>query len=287
MRSRGAQYLVGTPKGRLNKLEAALAARAWHEARPEVRVKLLPEEGELYVYVESQARIGKERSMRRKRLKRYWARLKALQQQRPTYPTLLMKLGAAQHDAGRTSALVKITLPEAPSPESRAQRVEFRFALDRAAFKIARRREGRYLLRSNLTDTDPARLWEFYLQLSEVEAAFKDLKGDLAIRPIFHQNPERIEAHIFVAFIAYCLHVTLKQRLKQRAPGLTPRVVLEKLAAMQLLDVHFPTTDGRELILTRYTEPEPDQQLLLAQLGWTLPEQAPPRISGKKELAAL
>jgi hypothetical protein len=132
-----------------------------------------------------------------------------------------MKLGAAAHDAG-TSALVKITLPEAPAKGEREKRVDFTFALDRAALKKVRRREGRYLLRSNLTDIGPAKLWEFYLQLSEVESAFKDLKGDLAIRPIHHQNEERIEAHIFVAFMAYCLHVTLKQLLKQRAPRLTP-----------------------------------------------------------------
>ena len=188
MRARGAQYLVGTPKGRLNKLEAALAARAWHAARPEVRVKLLPEDGDLYVYVESQARIGKERSMRRKRFKRYWARLKELQRQQPSYSTLLMKLGAAAHDAGRTSALVKVILPEAPPKGQREKRVDFTFSLDRAALKKVRRREGRYLLRSNLTDTDPAKLWEFYLQLSEVENAFKELKGDLAIRPIHHQT---------------------------------------------------------------------------------------------------
>jgi hypothetical protein len=187
-------------------------------------VKLLPEDGELYVCVESQAHIGKERSV-----------------------------------PPRTSRA-------APARSSRS-----------ACRK--RRREGRYLLRSNLTDTDPAKLWEFYLQLSEVEAAFRDLKGDLAIRPIFHQHEARIEAHIFVAFMAYCLHVTLNQLLKQRAPGLTPRVVLEKLAAMQLLNVHFPTTDGRELVFTRYTEPESDQQLFLAQLDWNLPQQARPRIS--------
>jgi IS4 transposase len=277
--------LLDTPKGRLNRLEAALVARAWHIARPEVRVKLLPEDGDLYVYVESQARIGKERSMRRKRFKRYWARLKELQRQRPSYSTLLMKLGAAAHDAGRTRALVKLTLPEAPPKGEREKRVDFTFALDRAALKKVRRREGRYLLRSNLTDTDPAKLWEFYLQLSEIETAFKELKGDLAIRPIHHQNEQRIEAHIFVAFIAYCLQVTLKQLLKQRAPGLTPRVVLEKLAAMQLLDVHFPTTDGRELLFTRYTQPQPDQQLLLAQLGWGLPEQARPRITAKSTVA--
>jgi transposase len=132
-----------------------------------------------------------------------------------------------------------------------------------------------------LTATDPAELWQFYLQLTEVEAAFKDLKSELSIRPIFHQREERIEAHIFVAFLAYCVYVTLKQQLKAHAPGLTVRQALDKLVGMQMLDVHFPTTDGRELIFTRYTEPERDQQLLLAKLGWTLPSQAPPRITAK------
>ena len=165
--------------------------------------------------------------------------------------------------------------------------MSFSFALDKAQLRTVRRREGRYLLRSNLTATDPAELWQFYLQLVEVEAAFKDLKGELAIRPINHQREDRIEAHIFVAFLAYCVHVTFKQQLKAHAPGLTARQALEKLAAMQLLDVHFPTTDGRELIFTRYTEPESDQQLLLAKLGWTLPPQAPPRITAAKIRASM
>lgn len=285
LRERGAQYLVGTPKGRLSKLEQELATRPWQQARPEVQVKLLPDDDELYVYVESRSRIGKERSMRRKRLKRYLARLAALQRQRPSYDTLLRKLGAAEHDAGRAAALVRLQLPEPPAKAERSARVDFGFALDRAKLKAVRAREGRYLLRSNLTETDPAQLWEFYLQLVEVEAAFKDLKGDLAIRPIFHQHESRIEAHIFVAFLAYCLHVTFKYQLKQRAPGLTVRAAIEKLAAMQMLDVHFPTTDGGELIFTRHTEPEADQQLLLAQLGWHLPAQAPPRISAKNAMS--
>jgi transposase len=285
MRARGARYLVGAPKGRLTRLEAALAMRPWQEARPEVQVKLLPEDGELYVLVESQARISKERAMRRKRLKRFWARLKALKRQRPTYTTLCRKLGAAEHVAGRAASLVKLTLPEPPQKGARSQRVDLDFQLDRAKLKALRRREGRYLLRSNLTETDPAQLWAFYLQLAEVEAAFKDLKGELSIRPIFHQEERRIEAHIFIAFIAYCLHVTLKHQLTQRAPGLTVRQALEKFAAIQMLDVHFPTTDGRELIFTRYTQPEPEQQLLLAQLGWRLPEQAPPRITAKNTVS--
>ncbi len=282
MRARGVRYVVGTPKGRLTQLEQALLRLPWQAARPSVQVKLFPHEADLYVWVQSGARVAKERAMRRRRLKRLWSRLQALQQQRPTYETLLLKLGAAKQEAGRAWALVRVELPAPPPQADRARRVDFTFTVDKAKLRRIRRREGRYLLRSNLTETDPARLWEFYLQLVEVEAAFKDLKGDLAVRPIYHQVQPRIEAHIFVAFLAYCLHVTLKAHLRHRAPGLTVRQALEKFAAMQMLDVHFPTTDGRELIFTRYTQPEPDQQLLLAQLGWTLPSQPPPKITAKR-----
>jgi len=285
MRERGAQYLVGTPKGRLNRLEADLAACSWQQAREQVQVKLLPQDDELYAYVKSHSRVHKERAMRQQRLRRYLARLKALKRQRPRYDTLLTKLGAAQALAGRAASLVKLRLPEAPDKQARKQRTDFDFELDRTRLRTVRKREGRYLLRSNLTATDPAQLWQFYLQLVEVEAAFKNLKSELAIRPIFHQREDRIEAHIFVCFLAYCVQVTLSHQLKQRAPGLTARQALDKLAAIQMLDVHFPTTDGRELIFTRYTEPEADQQLILAQLKWTLPPQAPPRITAKNTLA--
>lgn len=219
--------------------------------------------------------------MRRRRLKRLWKRLNALQQQRPSYETLLMKLGSARKEAGRAWSLVKLTLPEAPPRQERSRRVHFSFALDKAKLRWTWRREGRYLLRSNMRGSDPAKLWELYLRLTEVEAAFKQLKGDLAVRPIYHQLEHRIEAHIFVAFLAYCIQVTLKHRLRLKAPGLTARQALDKFSSMQMLDVHFPTTDGRELIFTRYTEPEPDHQLLLAQLDWRLPQQPPPRITAK------
>jgi len=115
--------------------------------------------------------------------------------------------------------------------------------------------------------------------LVEIEQAFKELKGDLAIRPIYHQTDARIEAHIFVAFLAYCLQVTLKQRLRALAPGLTPRSVLEKMAAIQMVDMHLPTTDGRTVLLSRYTEPELDQLILLRQLKIDLPAQPSPRIA--------
>jgi transposase len=280
------QYVVGTPKGRLSALEAALLNVPWQVARPSVKVKLFVQEQELYVLVHSQARIHKERAIRRRKLKGLWARLKALQEQRPSYQTLLMKLGAAKQEAGRVWCLVNVTLPKAPRTQAgRQQRSEgFKFALRKDPLREVLKREGRYLLRTNLKETDPAKVWEFYLQLVNVEEAFKNLKGDLSIRPIFHQLEGRIEAHIFVCFLAYCVQVTLQHQLRAKAPGLTVRQVLEKMGRIQLMDVHFPTTDGRELLFVRYTQPEKDQQLLLTQMQWELPPQAPPKITAKGEL---
>jgi len=265
------QYLVGTPKGRLTRLEQALLEKPWHPARPGVQVKLLAQDGELYVFAESRDRVAKERSMRRRQLKWLWARLATLRTMTVTRDALLMKLGAARTKAPAAWRLIEIEVPP--------RGASFTYRLDRAKLRQARRREGRYLLRTNLTESDPAKLWQFYLQLVEVEAAFKTLKGDLAIRPIFHQEEPRIEAHIFIAFLAYCLHVTLGQQLKALAPGLTPRSALEKFAAVQMIDVYVPTTDGRELSLTRYTQPEPELKLLLDKLKLTLPAQAPPKIT--------
>jgi hypothetical protein len=270
------QYLVGTPKGRLNRLEQALLAKPWREARPGVRVKLLPQEGELYVFAESQERIGKERSMRRRQLKWLWARLAQLAAMKQPRDALLMKLGAAQVKAPAAWRLIDIDTGEEG----------FTYQLNRQKLRRARRREGRYLLRTTLIETDPVKLWNYYLQLVVVEEAFRTLKGDLAIRPIFHQDEARIEAHIFIAFLAYCLYVTLGGRLKPLAPGLTARRALEKFAAVQMVDVHIPTTDGRELCLTRYTQPEPDLKLLLERLNLTLPAQPPPRITAAQATAA-
>jgi transposase len=280
------QYVVGTPKGRLGKLEAQLVKLSWQQARPSVQVKLLSQEEELFVLVQSQARVSKERAMRRRKLKQLWTRLKALREQRPSYEALLMKLGAAKAEAGRVWSLVEVALPEAPrSKKARQQRVSgFEFGLQKKKLREVLKREGRYLLRTNLKETDPAKVWEFYLQLVEVEEAFKNLKGDLAIRPIFHQLERRIEAHVFVCFLAYCLQVSLRHQLRAKAPGLTVRQVLEKFGRMQMMDVHFPTTDGRDILFVRYTQPEKDHQLILAQMNWKLPPQSPPRITAKGEL---
>jgi transposase len=269
------RYLVGTPKGRLSKLEKSFLAKSWQLVRAEVTVKLLPHEQETYVLARSAGRRAKERAMRRRRLKRLCNRLRELQQQAPSRDQLLLKLGAAKKEAGRAYGLVRVCLPD---KEQAVTPKTFTFRLNRKKLRLARRREGHYLLRTNLSNDNPAELWSYYIQLTEVEQAFKELKGDLGIRPVFHQLEARIEAHIFLAFLAYCLHVTLKARLRPLAPGLTPRSALEKFAAIQMVDVHLPTTDGRTLVLTRYTEPEPEQQLLLERLQLRLPEQPPPRI---------
>jgi len=267
-------YLVGTPKGRLSKLEKDLLDKPWQEARPGVQVKLLPQDGELYVFAESRDRVLKERAMRRRQLNWLWARLKQLSAMKLSRQELLMKLGAARERAHTAWRLIVIVVAE--------KEASFTYRLDRKKLRQTRRREGRYLLRTNLTQDDPAKLWNYYLQLVRVEEAFKNLKGDLAIRPIFHQLETRVEAHIFIAFLAYCLHVTLSRRLNALAPGLTARSVLEKFAALQMIDIEIPTSDGRELHLTRYTEPEAELKLLLEKLKLQLPAQPPPKITALK-----
>ena len=271
-----ARYLVGTPKGRLTRLEKAFLGLPWQEARQSVNVKLLVEDGELYVLVHSEGRQLKERGMRRRRLKKLWRRLAELQRQSNSRDQLTLKLGAAKKEAGRAWSLVDIRVPGSDK-ELAADGFSFRLRRDR--LRRVRRREGRYLLRSNMVAEDPATLWRLYVQLTEIEQAFKDLKNDLAIRPIFHQREERIEAHIFVSFIAYCLLVTLKNLARPRANGHTPRAIIEALAAIQMVGVHLPTADGRRLVLPRHTQPNKEHELLLHQLGMTLPQQPAPRIS--------
>lgn len=266
----GVRYLVGTPKGRLTRHEAAFVERPWHVVKPQLRVKLLPHDGELYVLAEREARAGKERGMRQRRFKAYWKRLLELKKQAPKRDELLKKIGAAQEKAGRVAkSLVNLEV----SAEGRLT-----FRLNREKFLETRNREGRYLLRTNLAGDDPELIWRCYMQLCFVEEAFRTLKGDLGLRPIYHHRADRIEAHLFVAFLAYCLSITLRQQLRKIGGGLMPRSVFEQLATVQMLDVAVPTTDGRELRLVRRTEPSAEVLILLDQLALELPPQAPPRI---------
>jgi len=274
--ARGVFYLVGTPKSRVSQHERKWLALPWQKVRDSVGVKLYEHEGELYVLAKSEGRRAKETAMRRKRLARLLWKLRAMRRSLPARDALLLRLGAARKEAGHAFRFVHIQLPQTTAAVTRES---FRFRLDKTKLQQAEQRDGHYLLRSNLTAEDPAVLWTRYVQLTQIEAAFRTLKSELGIRPIYHRLEHRIDAHILIAFLAYCLQVTLKNRLLVHAPGLTPHAVLEKLQRIQMIDVWIPTLDGRWLVLPRYTQPEQETKLLLDQLELTLPSQPVPRIT--------
>jgi transposase len=272
-------YLVGTPKGRISQHEKQWLDLPWQKVRDSVEVKLYQHEGELYVLAKSSGRQAKENAMRRQRLARLLRKLRAMRRSLPKRDQLLLRLGAAKKEAGRAFRFVKIRLPQ---QDQQVTRQSFTFHIDKAQLKVAEQRDGHYLLRSNLSGEDPAVLWNRYVQLTQIESVFRSLKSELGIRPIYHQLEHRADAHVFIAFLAYCLQVTLKNRLLIHAPGLTPAAVLEKLATIQMVEVWIPMLDGRWLVLPRHTQPEPDVQMLLDQLRITLPSQPPPRIKSSQ-----
>jgi len=271
--------LVGTPKGKINQHEKKWLDLPWQKVRDSVDVKLYQHEGELYVLAKSEGRQAKEMAMRRKRLARLLRKLRAMRKSLPKRDQLLLRIGAAKKEAGRAFGFVKIRLPlkdEAVTKET------FSFAVDKQKLNAAQQRDGHYLLRSNLTGEDPAVLWTRYVQLTQIESVFRSLKSELGIRPIYHQLEHRADAHVLIAFLAYCLQVTLKNRVMIRAPGLTSTAVLEKLATIQMVEVRIPMVDGRWLMLPRHTQPEKDVQAMLNQLQITLPSQPPPRIKSSQ-----
>ncbi len=272
-------YLVGTPKGRINQHEKKWLDLPWQKVRDSVEVKLYEHEGELYVLAKSSGRQAKEIAMRRKRLVRLLRKLRAMRRSLPQRDQLLLRIGAAKKDAGRAFGFVKIRLPEKDEPVSRGT---FTFHTDKTKLKAAEQRDGHYLLRSNLTAEDPAVLWTRYVQLTQIESVFRSLKSELGVRPIYHQLEHRADAHVLIAFLAYCLQVTLKNRLLIHAPGLTPAAVLEKLATIQMVEVWIPMRDGRWLVLPRHTQPEPDVRALLDRMRISLPSQPPPRIKSSQ-----
>jgi hypothetical protein len=277
-------YLVGTPRARWKQFKEQFEQRPWQKLRDTVEVKLLAHGDEVYVLAKSEGRRAKERAIRRRKLAKLLRTLRALRRprQRPwKRDTLLHKLGAAHQEAGKAWRFVRITVPAARQPVNRDT---FRFQLLQDKLQDAEDRDGHYLLRAFRAGDQAGSLWELYLQLTEIEAAFKTLKSDLQLRPIRHHVQLRIEAHVLVCFLAYCLHVTLRKRLEAHAPGLTPRAVLETLSGILMLDVHLPLADGRELVLPRYTQPEPEHRLALEKVGWDLPPQPPPRIRSRPML---
>jgi transposase len=276
-------YLVGTPKSKIKQHEKKWLDLPWQKVRDSVEVKLFEQDGELYVLAKSDGRQAKEIAMRRKRLVRLLRKLRAMRHSLPARDQLLLRSGGVKTEAGRAFGFVKIQLPDARQAVTRES---FQFRADKAKLKEAELRDGHYLLRSNLTGGDPSVLWSRYIQLTQIEPVFRSLNSELGLRPIRHQLEHRADAHILVAFLAYCLQVTLKNRLMLHAPGLTPAAVLEALATIQMIDVHIPAIDGRWLILPRYTQPEAEARLVPDKLKLALPAQPPPRITADPALGA-
>ena len=273
-------YLVGTPKGKIQQCEKKWLDLPWQKVRESVEVKLFEQDGELYVLAKSEGRRAKEIAMRRKRLARLLKKLRAMRRSLPSLVQLLMRLGAAKSAAGRAFQFVHL---QVPAEGQEVTRETFQFRVDKKKLQAAEGRDGHYLLRSNLTAGDPSVLWTRYVQLTQIESVFRSLKSELGIRPIYHQLEHRTDAHILIAFLAYCLQITLKQRLLLHAPGLTATAVLEKLAEIQMIDIWIPTVDQRWLILPRYTQPSSDTKLLIEKLRLELPNQPPPRLTAPTE----
>ena len=272
------RYLVGTPKGRLTRLEQAFLAQPWQAVRQSVDGQA-PRRGGGALHP------GPEPAAAAQGTRHAPAAAEEAVAAARRATAAIQYPGSAAAQARRRQERRRpqpgswsISMcPQTDEEPGRPRRLHLPSCAATGCAKV-RRREGRYLLRSNMTGEDPATLWRHYMQLTEIEQAFKELKHNLAIRPIFHQLEQRIEAHIFVSFIAYCLLVTLKNLARPQAPGLTPRAIVEKFAAIQMVDLHVPTADGRHLVLARHTQPSEDHELLLRQLDLALPKQPAPKL---------
>lgn len=273
LRERGGQYVVGTPRHRLEAYEKELLEGAWQQINPSVQVQLIEQEHETYVLARSVDRAKKEEAMRWRQIRGLMRDLVKLRRsiRKGTLvdpDKVLMRLGRLLERWPRAWRYVAVDGKEG----------KLMWQWDRQALRLAQHRDGAYLLRTNLNDHRPEALWQMYVQLTEVEAVFRAMKSELAIRPIWHWVGSRVEAHVMVAFLGYCLWVCLKQKLKAAAPALSPWQVLDQFKRIVQVEVWFKLKAGGAICLPRITQPEAAQGMLLHQMDWSLPEQPPPRV---------
>jgi len=281
LRARGAHYLVGTPKSQLKAYEQKLVEADWQKVSEQVQVQLIPEAQEVYVLCRSAGRVRKEQAMRRRWLRKLIGDLRSLRARvregRLKQPELIQRaIGRLQERHPQAWRWLKWELKESQAG------LALDWDWDREKFKKSAQAEGAYLLRAHWPDCDQgATLWQTYVQLTEAESAFRTLKSEVKVRPIWHWTADRVDAHVLVAFLGYCLWVCLKKKAESAAPSLTPWQILDQLGRILMVEVWFDLKDGRQLCLPRITQPEPAQALLLHQLNWSLPAQPPPRVYAK------
>jgi len=273
MRETGIDYLVGTPRKLLDEFQNKLIDKEWQQVNESVRVKHLENNGECFVLACSKSRMAKERAIRKRKLRKYLDGLAKLKKNYRDRDRFMKRLGVLQSEAGSCRHCIDLKLP------AQGKRVTyFDFSFNRKKYQQMIYRDGMYFLRTNQIGKEAVELWQQYMLQCNVEQAFKDMKSDLGIRPVYHHKEDRVDAHIFVAFLSYCLQTTLRHKLRQSASGLTAQAVLETLCRIQMLDVTFETQDNRILLMQRYTEPELEHKLILSHLRMELPLQKPPKI---------
>jgi transposase len=282
LRGRGGQYIVGTPKAMLRQFEKHLLDKQWKEVQEGVEVKLVPgpEGDETFVLARSADRREKEQAMHRRFITRMEDGLRRLQSSAASgrlkdEAVANRRLGRLQAQNWRAAGAFDVTIETLKKPRGKA-RLNVRFRRNRRWAEWTRLSEGCYLLRTNLTDTDPATLWKRYIQLTDAEWAFRITKDELEIRPIWHQRQDRVLAHILVCFLAYVLWKTLAGWMRRSGLGDAPRTLIEELANIKSGDVVLPAEPrggrpARTVRLRCVTEPDAAQKVLLYRLGIQLP----------------
>jgi transposase len=273
LRRRGGQYLVGTPRSKLREFERQLLADDWQQVRADVEVKLAPAPGgeETYILCRSTARQEKEQAIRSRFSARMDKALTALEKgvaagRLRDRSKIERQLGAIQARHPQVADLYELRVIE----QDGRLGVQWQVRPERRTWQQVR--EGAYLLRTNLPAADPQLLWASYIQLTEAEAAFRALKSELNVRPIFHQLEHRTKAHVLVAFLGYALWVTLKHLLKANHSQFSPMQALALASTLHSADIVLPTTDGRQIRLRRVTTPTREQQALFQQLHIRIPD---------------
>jgi transposase len=289
IRQRGGQYLVGTARSKLKQFEQELLKDDFEKIRPEVEVKQIQIPGgeETYILCRTAGRKEKEKAIRSRFVAKIEKALAGLEKRivegkLKDRDKMLLCLGRIQASHPQVADLYEMAVKD----RKEGPRLVWQQKPEQQQWLEAR--EGAYLLRTNLTVNGAADLWKKYMQLTEVEAAFRTLKSELAIRPLFHQLEKRVKAHVLVAFLGYALQVTLKHLLKRSASEYSPAQALKRLAEIRSVDIVLPTVEGREIWLRRIAQLDEQQQSILHQLKITLPERLEPlRIQKCSENSAI
>ena len=273
LKDRGSRYIVGTPKGELKRFEQELLKGTWHEIREGLEVRSVSGEAgsETFILCRSADRAAKEQAMRERFEQRIEKGLQAIvrscEQRRCDLGVIERRIGRLLGKNTRAARLFSVQVGRDGSG-----RVVVTWSRNASALESAKRREGCYLLRSNISGWTAEDLWKAYMQLTEAEAAFRIQKDELRLRPVWHQTAERVQAHILVCFLAYVLRKTLEGWSQRAGLGRSLPTLLEEFARIQSTDVVLPTTDGRTVMLRCVVRPDKAQTILLHHLGLELPQ---------------